>query len=118
LDELMPEYLPAVPRDRFDGRPLKYRMTNGWPTLYSVGEDRGDHGGNSMDGSPGSEQKPGDWILWPVIEDEPLVRSSANDTAFSGDVAMPFAKPPEPSDDVQGDEGAIEPADVLVEPCR
>ncbi|MGB2780071.1 MAG: hypothetical protein WBD63_01170 [Phycisphaerae bacterium] len=43
LDELVPEYLDAVPLDDFDGKPLRYNAEN--KVLYSVGEDLKDGGG-------------------------------------------------------------------------
>jgi hypothetical protein len=37
LDALVPEFLDAIPRDDFDGRPLRYNPAK--KILYSVGED-------------------------------------------------------------------------------
>jgi hypothetical protein len=63
LDALVPEYLPEVPRDPFDSRPFRYRLSAGerieWPDaaeksrvvpagqaiLWSVGRDAADDGG-------------------------------------------------------------------------
>jgi hypothetical protein len=42
LDQLVPDYLPAVPEDRFDGKPLRYSAASG--TVYSIGEDFKDDG--------------------------------------------------------------------------
>lgn len=47
LDELVPEYLSAVPTDDFDGRPLRYRPTD--RLIYSVGSDCKDDGGIETD---------------------------------------------------------------------
>lgn len=44
LDQLVPDFLPEVPKDRWDGRPLKYRVIDGEPVVYSVGIDRVDGG--------------------------------------------------------------------------
>lgn len=45
LDELVPRYLPAVPRDPFSDRALIYkRLTTGY-RLYSIGDDRVDDAG-------------------------------------------------------------------------
>jgi hypothetical protein len=44
LSDLLP-LIPEVPRDRFDGLPMKYREVDGRPMLYSVGVDRDDDGG-------------------------------------------------------------------------
>jgi hypothetical protein len=45
LADLVPELLPAVPVDPFDGRPLRYlRMADGM-VVYSIGPAMADHGG-------------------------------------------------------------------------
>ena len=47
LAALVPEYLPEVPYDSMDGKPLRYRLNaDGTFTLYSVGEDGKDDGGD------------------------------------------------------------------------
>jgi hypothetical protein len=43
LGELVPEYFDAVPRDDFDGEPLRY--DRGKKVIYSVGKDLTDDGG-------------------------------------------------------------------------
>lgn len=94
LEELTPRFLPQVPPDRYDGAPLKYRLVDGIPVLYSVGVDRDDDGGRlpkadrpsraieyasnwrppsaivatSDDPSPLTVHD-GDWVLWPPVED-------------------------------------------------
>jgi hypothetical protein len=46
LDQLVPDFLDAIPPDRADGKPLRYRRTDGGgATLYSLGPDRDDDGG-------------------------------------------------------------------------
>jgi len=50
LDELVPNYLPAVPTDPFatGSRPLKYSAADpAAPSVYSVGEDGADDGGST-----------------------------------------------------------------------
>jgi hypothetical protein len=48
LSALVPELLPAVPRDPADGQPLRYRLEpDGTYLLYSVGEDGIDNGGDA-----------------------------------------------------------------------
>ncbi len=92
LNALVPRYLPSVPPDRFDGRPIKYKQLDGKPLLYSIGVDRVDDGGvlpkgenrsgannRAMDWYPSGEMEKltdaerenyrGDWILWPPVED-------------------------------------------------
>jgi len=43
LDELVPAYLPSVPLDDFDGKPIRYSAAK--KIVYSVGEDFKDDGG-------------------------------------------------------------------------
>jgi len=48
LDALVPELLATVPIDYMDGQPIKYRLNaDGSLTLYSVGEDGKDDGGDA-----------------------------------------------------------------------
>ncbi len=45
LAELVPEYLPELPQDPFDGNPIRYgKLENGY-VVYSIGPDRKDDGG-------------------------------------------------------------------------
>lgn len=48
LNQLVPGFLGSIPRDPFDGEPLRYAKELGY--IYSVGEDLNDDGG-----SPGEE---------------------------------------------------------------
>jgi hypothetical protein len=69
LEELVSEFLPAVPVDPADGQPLRYRADSaGGFTLYSVGEDGADDGGNPTNRRPTSQslswQNGKDWV-WP-----------------------------------------------------
>ena len=79
LPELVPDLLPAVPVDRFDGNPLRYRVIDGMPLVYSIGSDGKDDGGRAPQDAAGHSQPhlakfvdtqgepmaDGDWILWP-----------------------------------------------------
>jgi hypothetical protein len=47
LDDLTPFPLPNVPLDRFTGEPLRFRLVDGQPLLYSTGVDRDDDGGRA-----------------------------------------------------------------------
>ena len=81
LEQLVPELLPAVPPDRFDGRPLRYRLVDGRPLLYSIGADRDDDGGRPPIDHRGrptpklaaravedpAKAADGDWVLWPPV---------------------------------------------------
>lgn len=59
LDALVLEFLPAVPVDSYDGKPMRYSPTLG--IVYSVGEDLEDSGG-STELLPGKEaRRPRQW---------------------------------------------------------
>lgn len=45
LDQLVPTYIQAIPRDPFDGQPLKMKVTPDQVVLYSLGPDMNDDGG-------------------------------------------------------------------------
>jgi hypothetical protein len=69
LDALTPEFLPAVPLDCMSGEPLRYRINgDGTITLYSVGEDGKDNGGDANPVQPHAD--PGFWngrdAVWPL----------------------------------------------------
>jgi hypothetical protein len=58
LEDLVPDYLPAVPADPFDGRPLRLRRTDDGLMVYSIGPDGEDNGGNldrKNERTPGSD---------------------------------------------------------------
>ncbi|MGH8639550.1 MAG: hypothetical protein ACREUZ_20650, partial [Burkholderiales bacterium] len=46
LDELTPTYVATVPQDPLSGRPLLFRQTKEAYTIYSVGMDGKDDGGD------------------------------------------------------------------------
>ena len=45
LSDLVPTFLPVVPSDPFDGKPLRYKTLAKGYVVYSVGDDREDNGG-------------------------------------------------------------------------
>lgn len=45
LDELVPAFLPTIPRDPYDGHALRYELRDGAPVLWSIGDDRLDDRG-------------------------------------------------------------------------
>jgi hypothetical protein len=53
LADLVPEYLPAVPRDPFSEKPLMYRRTPKGYLLYSVGRNQVDDGGRPTPAAKG-----------------------------------------------------------------
>ncbi|GAB4186147.1 MAG: hypothetical protein Kow00105_00570 [Phycisphaeraceae bacterium] len=88
LDALVPRYLPAVPVDRLTGKPVRYKVTDAGPVVYSVGVDGDDDGGrppigengkpdnqsagprSHAFGPPAGDEPDGDWLLWPMPEDD------------------------------------------------
>ncbi len=54
--EMVPQYLPRLPADPFDpgGKPLRYRLDPGGPTVWSVGENGVDDGAKFSPRSPAS----------------------------------------------------------------
>jgi hypothetical protein len=56
LDDLAPQYLPAIPDDLFSGKPLIYRPSDGGYLLYSVGVNGQDDDGRGVgDWPPGDD---------------------------------------------------------------
>jgi hypothetical protein len=47
LEQLVPEFLPQLPADPFNGQPLRYVMQPDHYLLYSVGQDGVDNGGQT-----------------------------------------------------------------------
>jgi hypothetical protein len=71
LEALSPEFMPAAPRDFMDGQILRYRLqADGSFTLYSVGQDGKDDGGDPTPTSPNENAQTHspwdgrDWV-WP-----------------------------------------------------
>jgi hypothetical protein len=48
LDDLVPQFLPSVPADPFDGKPLRFKKLERGYCIYSVGPNRQDDGGKEM----------------------------------------------------------------------
>lgn len=59
LEQLVPDYLDAVPIDPFDGQPVRYRRTEPGYVLYSIMEDGQDNGGRSR--ADVKSDEPHDW---------------------------------------------------------
>jgi len=49
LSDLVPDFLPSVPIDPFDGQPLKMAQREDELLIYSVGQDGLDNGGQDTD---------------------------------------------------------------------
>jgi len=102
LEALVPILLPSVPPDRFDGNPLRYRLVDGKPLVYSVGSDRNDDEGRAprnkagrwdpqrarLVSRNGEEPVDGDWVLWPSTPGAPpevdAPHRAERDAALSG----------------------------------
>lgn len=66
LAELVPDYLAKVPHDIMDGQPMRYRLADGKFTLYSIGVNGADDGGQAVfkevrDGKTWRRDE-GDWV--------------------------------------------------------
>jgi hypothetical protein len=66
LEELVPSLLKSVPLDPFSKKPLVYRPQGNTYLLYSVGPDRHDDGGMSMQAKTDHANGKGDYVLDPV----------------------------------------------------
>ena len=69
LSLLVPEFLPALPHDWMDGKPLHYSLNaDGTFTLYSVNDDGVDNGGdpNPLPPRTGSRMWDGRDAVWPM----------------------------------------------------
>lgn len=61
LDQLVPEFLEAVPRDPYDAQPLRYRRTEGGGLIYSVGpklkdeQGRKEHQSGALNAPPAAD---------------------------------------------------------------
>jgi len=90
LEDLVPTYLPVLRPDPFSGQPLRYRIErDGRFTLYSVGEDGRDDGGDENENLYGP---PRDWILTPQLqpnEEWVLVPVGAGGQATSQPASQP-----------------------------
>ncbi len=45
LDDLVPDFIEAIPDDPFDGKPLRYKKLDKGYVVYSIGENKVDDGG-------------------------------------------------------------------------
>jgi hypothetical protein len=55
LAQLMPKYLPEIPRDEFTGDDLHYRTKDPGYIVYSFGRNQQDDGGNFFDDTPSGD---------------------------------------------------------------
>ncbi len=71
LGDLVPEFLPYLPLDPINGQPMRYKVVNSNPVLYSISADHIDNGGTrNEDGGdvyPGAPpNRKGDWVIFPL----------------------------------------------------
>jgi hypothetical protein len=94
VSDLVPAYLPAVPLDPCDGKPIRLKRTEFGITVYCVGPDRRDDGG-TIDRE--AREKPGTdagYQLWDVDKrHQPAPPPPPDD---KGGVAPPAGAVPEP----------------------
>lgn len=69
LDALLPDFLQKLPHDPCDGKPFRYRLSDGGYLLYSIGMDLSDDGGNVKDVR--EEQSGPDWRWWSPLPKSP-----------------------------------------------
>jgi hypothetical protein len=63
LNQLVPAYLPSLPRDPFDGEPLRFKRRATGYVVYSIGSDLRDDGGSEGDPKKPSSAKDITFIL-------------------------------------------------------
>jgi hypothetical protein len=71
LEKLIPDFLSQAPQDPMDGRPLRYRLNpDGTFTLWSVGLDGKDDGGDVTMPDPQKQSFPQDArdLVWPRVD--------------------------------------------------
>jgi hypothetical protein len=71
LGELVPDFLSRMPLDPMDGRPMRYRLNpDGTFTLWSVGFDGQDNGGDATMPNPKKQNFPqyAKDLVWPRID--------------------------------------------------
>jgi len=56
LPELIPQFLPSIPVDPFDGEPIRYKRLPTGFVVYSLGADRADDGGMERPAQGGNKQ--------------------------------------------------------------
>jgi hypothetical protein len=66
LNDLVPDYLDAVPKDPFDGNELRYKKLEVGFVVYSIGEDLIDDGGKEK--PTGKKEKGETWDVTFIVE--------------------------------------------------
>jgi hypothetical protein len=68
LDALVPSSLPALPKDPYDGKPLRWRRLADGVVIYAVGPDGQDDGGKLDRTKPGAVGTDVGFRLWDVAQ--------------------------------------------------
>lgn len=66
VDDVVPEFLAAVPVDPWDGKPIRYRRVADGVVAYGIGEDGVDYGGALVTQSGSPMKKNHGYQLWDV----------------------------------------------------
>ncbi len=66
LEDVVPRFISSLPVDPFDGKPLRFRPANGQITIYSVGENGRDDGGQTESEPRSSWAADLEFHLWDV----------------------------------------------------
>ena len=66
LNDLVPAFLPAIPADPFDGKPLRYRKLKTGYCVYSVGPNQRDDGGREIP-PPSRRKHDRDWMNYDIV---------------------------------------------------
>jgi hypothetical protein len=101
LAELAPEFLPQIPKDPYDGQPLRYHKTTTGYQLYSVGPNLRDDGGQR------GKQDDGD-IVFEVVKPVDHLKDSKNQAAAKDKTAKPDPQQQLKDLKVQFDQGKID----------
>lgn len=110
LADLSPAYQPHVPVDPCDGQPMRYKLVDGKPLVYSIGTDLDDDGGIEPFVKPNVSLKPapnshslaigraderydGDWILYPTPKTpDEVSEEESGDVASTQPATQPAAE--------------------------
>ena len=79
LDELVPDYIEAIPADPFKDQAMSYLVDDGTVVVYSIGDDETDNGGDVTHHRVTDEKSPTDWgfvLLPPERRNRPALPAS------------------------------------------
>ena len=95
LTELIPEFLPAVPKDPVSGQALRYHLNgDGTFKLYSIGEDGEDNAGDPTSPTASKSfgwQRGRDWV-WPAPATKEELRTYYEELAAKRNSARPLTQ--------------------------